>query len=85
MAIITTNSFNDDCLRSKNLQFESKGPPFDSSRVRLGGFDVRADQYDQKVDFEYPPQNSSMSNLGTCRSCKGSQYLKSSIANIFGN
>ena len=41
----------------ENLQFESEGPAFDSGRVHLGGFNVRADQKDQKADFEYPPQN----------------------------
>ena len=41
----------------KNLHFELKGPTFDSGRVHLGGPDVRADQNDQKVDFDYPPQN----------------------------
>ena len=49
---------------TKNLQFESTGPTFDSNRVHLCGLDVRTDRKDQKVDFEYPPPNLSMSNLG---------------------
>ena len=41
----------------KNLQCELKGPAFDSDRGHLGGLDARADQNDQKVDFDYPPPN----------------------------
>ena len=41
----------------KNLHFDLKGPAFDSDRVHLGGIDARADQKDQKVDFDYPPPN----------------------------
>ena len=48
----------------KNLQFKLKGPTFDSDRGHLGGLDVRADQNDQKMNFEYSPPNLSMSNLG---------------------
>ena len=54
----------------KNLQSESKGSAFDSSWFHLGVFDVRVDQKDQKVDFEYPPQNLPVTNLGTRRSCE---------------
>ena len=38
---------------TKNLQFEAKGPTFDSGRVHLGGFDVRDDHYRSKMNFEY--------------------------------
>ena len=51
----------------KNLQFGLKGPAFDSDRCHLGGLDVRADQNDQKVDFEYPPPNLSVSILGALK------------------
>ena len=65
MASIQNKKFVRRLLFSiKNLQFELKGPAFDSERGHLGGLDVRADQNDRKVDFEYPPPNLSMSNLG---------------------
>ena len=48
----------------KNLQCELKGPALDSDRGHLGGLDARADHNDQKVDFEYPPPNLSLYNLG---------------------
>ena len=70
-----SNTHNEKFVRqllfaTKNLQFESKGPTFDSCCVHLGGFDVRTDQNDQKVDFEYSPPNLSMSNLGTPKTHK---------------
>ena len=58
MATLQNKKFDQWLLfATKNLQFDPWGPAFDSGWVHLGGFNVRADQKDQKVDFEYPPQN----------------------------
>ena len=45
-------------------------PCINSARSRLGGFDVRADQNGQKVDFEYPPPKFGGANLGTPKTQK---------------
>ena len=44
--------------------------------LRINTPKIGYDQYDQKVDFEYPPPYLTMFNLDTRQSWKRSQYLK---------
>ena len=76
MATITTKRIRRPLFATKNLQSESEGQLLDSGRVHLGGFNVRANQNNQKVDFEYPPSNLTLVNLGTRQSYQGRRISK---------
>ena len=57
------------CGKTHQAQYLKTVHLFQSSSP-FGGFNVRTDQNDQNIDFEYPSQNLSRFNLGTPKSHK---------------